>query len=84
VAVVDVCEHEEVGVARFIPHAVRPVLVVAQDAVDPRLVVASIVVGSREMLPVVFLRRVFVSSPWEVETEPCFDFVRFADFLGSI
>lgn len=44
VAVIDVGEHEEVGVAGLVAYAVRPVFVVAQDPVDARLIVPGIVV----------------------------------------
>lgn len=84
VRVVDVGEHEEVGVAGLLIDRLRPVLVVADEAEDGLFVVAGVVVGAAEVLPAVLLSAVLVAAAGEVEAEPGFDLVRVADVFGSV
>ncbi len=84
VRVVDVGEHEEVGVAGLVAHARRPVLVVAQDAEDGGAVVGGVVVGAGEVFPVILLRRVFVAATGEVEAQPGRDLKGFTDVFGAV
>ena len=84
VRVVDVGEHEEVGVARLLVDRARPVLVVAHDAEDAVLVVARVVVGPAEVLPAVFLRAVLARASGKVEADPRLDLVRFANVLCPV
>jgi hypothetical protein len=64
---VDVGEHEEIGIARLVVDRLGPVLVVADDAEDAGLVVASVVVRSAEVLPAILLFAVFPVTAGEVE-----------------
>lgn len=75
VGIVDVGEHEEVGVAGFGAYGVRPVLVVAEDAVDAGFVRARVVVCSREVGPGVLLGGVGWVAAGEVEGQPGGDLV---------
>jgi hypothetical protein len=94
VIVIQICEHEVVIIALLTIHIprLRPTLrLVTQDFVDSGLVVVGVVIGTGEVVPVVFLLRVFFSSAGKVEAEPGIDFVGvgggfvsvvWVDFLG--
>jgi hypothetical protein len=78
VIVIQICEHEVVIIALFTIHIPRlgPAFrLITKDFIDSSLVVISIVVGTGEVVPVVFLLRVFVSPAGKVEAEPSIDFV---------
>ena len=59
-------------------------LVVTDDAKDPRLVVPSVIIGPAEVLPVPLLRTVLVSLAMEVESELGLDLVLLPDVFGSV
>jgi hypothetical protein len=64
---VDVGEHEKIGIARLVIDRPVPVLVVADDAEDAGLVVASVVVLSAEVLPAILWFAVFHVAAREVK-----------------
>ena len=94
VCIVEICEHEVIVVAFLAIDVSRlsPTFsLVAKNLIDSSLVVIGVVVGAREMVPVVLLLRVFSSSAGKVEAEPGVDFVGvryglvavfFVDFLS--
>ena len=85
--VVKICEHEVVIVSLLAidVSALSPAFcLVAENLVNGSLVVVGIVIRSREVIPVVFLLRVFVPAARKVEAEPCVDFVRIGDCLVAV
>jgi hypothetical protein len=60
------------------------VLVVPVDTEYGGLIVAGVVVGTAEMLPVVLLLAVFVATAREVEAQPCLDLVGLAFVLVAV
>jgi hypothetical protein len=71
-------------VALFLINIASPVFIVAENFVNCRLVVGSIVVGSSEMVPMVFLLRVFVTSGRKIKTKPGFDLFNITDLLQVV
>jgi len=81
VGVVNIGEHNEVSVTGLVGDTLGPVLVVSQNAEDCRLVVAGIIVCPAEMLPVIFLAAVPITSTREIKAEPGVYLVWFSDLL---
>lgn len=64
---VQVGEHQVVVVAMLGVDIGGPMLALALDLVEPGLLAGIVVVGGREVLPVVFLRRVLVTATGEIK-----------------
>ena len=58
-----------------------PVFVVAEDSVDGIRLGSIVVVNSGEMIPMIFLRRVFASSSFKIKPKPTFDLQLLAHIL---
>ncbi len=69
---VDVGEHEVVIVGVFRIYVFSPFLVIAQNLVDGALLIRGIVVRAGEVIPMIFLSRVFLIPGSEVESKPAF------------
>jgi hypothetical protein len=87
VCVVEVCEHEVVVVTLLrinVSTLSPPLCLITEDLVDGCLVVVRIVVSATEVIPMIFLLRVFIPSTREVEAEPSVDFIGVRDGLVSV
>lgn len=87
VRIIKICKHQVIIVTLLAINVIRvsPAFgVVTEDLIDGGLVVVGVVVGSGEVIPVVFLTGVFVAAAGEVETKPGVDFVGVGDVLGAV
>jgi hypothetical protein len=81
---IDVGKHQVIVVCVFRVDVLGPLLVVADDLVDGFFLICGVIVRPREVIPVVFLRGVFVVARGEVEAEPAFDFLRVGDGFEAV
>lgn len=84
---VDVGEHEVVIICIFRINVFGPFFVITHNFVDCAFLIRGVVVCAGEMIPMIFLSRIFLVAGSVVETEPAFYFVgigqRFRAILGA-
>jgi hypothetical protein len=82
---VEICEHQVVVIALLVVNIIRisPALgLVAQDLVDSGVFVVGIVIGARDVIPLIFLSRVRIAASGKIEADTGVDFVGVRD--GSV
>ena len=81
---VQVCKHEVIVVAVLCINIAGPMLAIALDLIQASLLAGIIVVGCREMVPVVLLGRVLGAPPRKIETQPTINLEYIRDLLVAI